>query len=251
MGRDRSRRSVACPGGRACCCQTAGQVPPTAPHPAAERHGDDRLPVALGACPGHRRGLVPGRDDAPAGDRVGTVVGTAPGLARPLTVVLVPMIMAILRAERPMLRLPAGIGPGLDPALQLAGLAASLIRLVPAHGGRIRAGRPPALAHPGGLRGRPGRHAALRPQPGPRRRSTATPQPAPAAPAAESSLNEVPATGGQTHIWLKVGARSMSRAHAAALRGAAGKPARKRHDLDHQRDARPRDGDDKQDAHGG
>jgi hypothetical protein len=103
------------------------------------------------------------------------------------------MIMAILRAERPMLRLPAGIGP----------------------------------------------------TPG------ATPQPAPAAPAAESSLNEVPATGGQTHIWLKADARSMSRAHAAALRGAAGKPARKRHDLDHQRDARPRDGDDKQHAHGG
>jgi hypothetical protein len=33
--------------------------------------------------------------------------------------------------------------------------------------------------------------------------------------------------------------------------GAAGEPAGKRHDLDHQRDARPRDGDDKQDAHGG
>jgi hypothetical protein len=77
------------------------------------------------------------------------------------------------------------------------------------------------------------------------------PASAPAAPAAGSSLNEVPAAGGQTHIWLKAGARSMSRAHAAALRGAAGKPARKRHDLDHQRDARPPDGDDKQDAHGG
>jgi hypothetical protein len=41
--------------------QAVGQVPPLAPpHLAAERHGDIRLPVALRACPGHRRGLVPG-----------------------------------------------------------------------------------------------------------------------------------------------------------------------------------------------
>ena len=41
-----------------------------------------------------------------------------PAWLAPLTVVLVPMIMAIVRAERPMGRLPAGVG-------LLAGLAAS------------------------------------------------------------------------------------------------------------------------------
>ena len=62
----------------------------------------------------------------PAGMMPQPAIGSAqwwvlrPAWLAPLTVVLVPMIMAILRAERPMLRLPAGIGPGLDPALQLA-----------------------------------------------------------------------------------------------------------------------------------
>jgi hypothetical protein len=48
-----------------------------------------------------------------------------------LTVVLVPMTMAIIWAERPMSRLPAGIGPPgpWSPALLLAGLAASLAGL--------------------------------------------------------------------------------------------------------------------------
>ena len=50
-----------------------------------------------------------------------------PAWLAPLTVVLVPMIMAIMRAERPMGRLPAVVGlPGpWSPALLLAGLAAS------------------------------------------------------------------------------------------------------------------------------
>jgi hypothetical protein len=45
-----------------------------------------------------------------------------------LTIVLVPMVMAIMRAERPMRLLPAGVGPRgpWSPALLLAGLAASL-----------------------------------------------------------------------------------------------------------------------------
>ena len=45
-----------------------------------------------------------------------------PAWLAPLTVVLVPMIMAIMRAERPMGRLPAVVGlPGpWSPALLLA-----------------------------------------------------------------------------------------------------------------------------------
>jgi hypothetical protein len=48
-----------------------------------------------------------------------------------LTVVLVPMTMAIMRAERPMLGLPTGISPPgpWSPPLLLAGLAASLTGL--------------------------------------------------------------------------------------------------------------------------
>jgi len=48
-----------------------------------------------------------------------------------LTVVLVPLTMAVMRAERPLLRLPAGIGPPgpWSPAILLAGLTASMAGL--------------------------------------------------------------------------------------------------------------------------
>jgi len=48
-----------------------------------------------------------------------------------LTVVLVPMVIVIMWAERPMRRLPAGIGPAgpWSPVLLLAGLAATLAGL--------------------------------------------------------------------------------------------------------------------------
>jgi 1-acyl-sn-glycerol-3-phosphate acyltransferase len=48
-----------------------------------------------------------------------------------LTVVLVPLVMAVMWAERPMRRLPAGIGPygPWSPLLLLAGLAASMFGL--------------------------------------------------------------------------------------------------------------------------
>ncbi len=48
-----------------------------------------------------------------------------------LTVVLVPLVMAVMRAERPLRRLPAGVGqPGpWSPAILLAGLAASVTGL--------------------------------------------------------------------------------------------------------------------------
>ena len=48
-----------------------------------------------------------------------------------LTVVLVPLVIAVMRAERPMIRLPAGIGPPgpWSPVLLLAGLAASMFGL--------------------------------------------------------------------------------------------------------------------------
>ncbi len=48
-----------------------------------------------------------------------------------LTVVLVPLVMVVMRAERPMLRLPAGLGPsGLwSPVLLVLGLAASMAGL--------------------------------------------------------------------------------------------------------------------------
>ena len=163
------------------------------------------------------------------------------------------MTMTIMRAERPMLGLPAGIGPPgpWSPPLLLAGLAASLSGLSQltvagfAPGGHLPG---PALAYCAA-----GLAATLlsgrAPAPGGSQPQASSPRPA--APAAESSLDEVPAPGGRTHIWLRAGARSMSRVHAAAMRGAAGSPARKRHDLDHHRDARPRDGDDQQDTHGG
>ena len=48
-----------------------------------------------------------------------------------LTVVLVPMVIAVMRAERPVIRLPAGLGtPGpWSPVLLVAGLAASMLGL--------------------------------------------------------------------------------------------------------------------------
>jgi hypothetical protein len=48
-----------------------------------------------------------------------------------LTVVLVPLAMAVMRAERPMLRLPAGLGPAgsWSPVLLLLGIAASMVGL--------------------------------------------------------------------------------------------------------------------------
>jgi hypothetical protein len=65
-----------------------------------------------------------------------------------LTIVLVPLVVAVTRAERPMLRLPAGLGrPGLwSPVLLVAGIAAAgmgLIRL--AIGGFAPDGHVPAL----------------------------------------------------------------------------------------------------------
>jgi len=65
-----------------------------------------------------------------------------------LTIVLVPLVVAVTRAERPMLRLPAGLGrPGLwSPVLLVAGIAAGgmgLIRL--AIGGFAPDGHVPAL----------------------------------------------------------------------------------------------------------
>ena len=48
-----------------------------------------------------------------------------------LTVVLVPPVMAIMWAERPMLRLPAGLGPSgwWSPVLLLLGTAAAMVGL--------------------------------------------------------------------------------------------------------------------------
>ncbi len=103
-----------------------------APRRAPEQRGDDRLPVALRARARHRRGLLPDRGDAPQ-----PAIGTAqwwelrPAWLGLLTVVLVPMIIVIMWAERPMRRLPVGIGPpgSWSPVLLLAGLAASLFGL--------------------------------------------------------------------------------------------------------------------------
>jgi len=65
-----------------------------------------------------------------------------------LTVVLVPLVIAVTQAERPMLRLPAGLGPPgwWSPALLLAGVAIAgfgLIRLAIA--GFAPGGSPPVL----------------------------------------------------------------------------------------------------------
>ena len=66
-----------------------------------------------------------------------------------LTVVLVPLVAAVMRAERPMSRLPAGIGPpgAWSPALLLAGLASSMFGLARlATAGSAPGGNLPTLA---------------------------------------------------------------------------------------------------------
>ena len=66
-----------------------------------------------------------------------------------LTVILVPLVIAVMRAERPMRRLPAGIGPSgrWSPVLLLAGLAASMFGLARlAIGGLAPGGQLPVLA---------------------------------------------------------------------------------------------------------
>jgi len=66
-----------------------------------------------------------------------------------LTVVLVPLVIAVMRVERPMIRLPAGLGrPGpWSPLFLLAGLAATMFGLARlAIAGFAPGGRLPALA---------------------------------------------------------------------------------------------------------
>jgi fucose 4-O-acetylase-like acetyltransferase len=66
-----------------------------------------------------------------------------------LTLVLVPLVAAVMRAEQPMRRLPAGIGPSgpWSPGLLLAGLAASMFGLARlAIAGFAPGGSLPALA---------------------------------------------------------------------------------------------------------
>jgi len=84
----------------------------------------------------------------PTGVMPRPVVGTArwwelrPAWFALLTAVLVPLVIAVMRAERPMIRLPAGIGrPGpWSPVLLLAGLAATLLTgRAPAAGARPQA----------------------------------------------------------------------------------------------------------------
>jgi len=73
----------------------------------------------------------------PSGVMPQPAIGTAqwwelrPAWLALLTVVLVPLVMAVMRAERPMRRLPAGIGPSgpWSPGLLLVGLAASMFGL--------------------------------------------------------------------------------------------------------------------------
>jgi len=90
----------------------------------------------------------------PAGLMPQPAIGTAPWWElRPawlalLTLVLVPLVMAVMRAERPMLRWPAGVGPAgpWSPALLVLGLAASMTALARlAIGGFGPAGRLPVL----------------------------------------------------------------------------------------------------------
>jgi len=73
----------------------------------------------------------------PTGVMPQPAVGTArwwelrPAWFAMLTAVLVPLVAAVIRAERPMSRLPSGIGPprAWSPALLLAGLASSMFGL--------------------------------------------------------------------------------------------------------------------------
>ena len=79
--------------------------------PALERDDDDRLPVALRAGDRRRRRFLPHGGDALARGRGRPGGGTAPAWFALLTVVLVPLVAAVMRAERPLTRLAAGIGP--------------------------------------------------------------------------------------------------------------------------------------------
>ncbi len=85
-----------------------------------------------------------------------------------LTAVLVPLVIVVTQAERPMLRLPAGLGrPGpWSPLLLLAGIAVSSVSLIRlAIGGFAPDGRLPGLVL-GGLRGRTARDPVHRPRSG-------------------------------------------------------------------------------------
>lgn len=91
----------------------------------------------------------------PTGVMPQPAVGTAewwelrPAWLALLTVVLVPLVMAVTWAERPMLRLPAGLGPPgpWSPVLLGFGLAASMVGLVRlAIAGFAPGGHLPALA---------------------------------------------------------------------------------------------------------
>jgi len=102
----------------------------------------------------------------PAGVMPQPAIGTArwwelrPAWFALLTVVLVPLVAAVLRAERPMSRLHAGIGPPgpWSPVLLLAGLAASMFGLTRlATAGSAPGGQPPAPPWP------PARPASPRP----------------------------------------------------------------------------------------
>ena len=86
-------------------------APPGAARQEPERHGHDALPVAHGTGDRHRRSVLPDGRDAAACHRDGAMVGTAAAWLALLTTVLVPLVMAVMRAQRPMLRLPAGLGP--------------------------------------------------------------------------------------------------------------------------------------------
>ena len=109
----------------------AVQAWPVAAGQAAECRGDDGLPVAFRARDRHRSGLLPDRGDAAACRRDGAVVELRPARLALLTVVLVPLVMVVMRAERPMLRLPAGLGPSgpWSRVLLVLGLAASMAGL--------------------------------------------------------------------------------------------------------------------------
>ena len=73
----------------------------------------------------------------PTGVMPQPTVGTAqwwelrPAWLALLTAVLAPLVIAVMRAERPMLRLPAGLGPAgsWSPVLLLLGIAASMAGL--------------------------------------------------------------------------------------------------------------------------
>ena len=90
-----------------------------------------------------------------------------------LTVVLVPLVMAVMWAERPMRRLPAGIGPSgpWSPVLLLVGLAASMFGLARlAIAGFAPGGHLPGIAL-AACAAWPGRDPAHRPRPGRRRQA--------------------------------------------------------------------------------